>query len=119
MMRYFVLLLFIALFSFSCSKKEKVSVANQETLVHAPYDTVAVDSFSNGATSVDVARKIKMSSIAYQDSLKKILKTQQEEKKLKEELDKEKKKQVEEDKKKKAESRLEKPKDEIPTSSAQ
>lgn len=34
-------------------------------------DTIPVDSFSNGAISVDVARKIRMSSLAYQDSLKK------------------------------------------------
>lgn len=36
----------------------------------APYDTAAVDSFSAGAISVDVAAQIRMSSQAYQDSLK-------------------------------------------------
>lgn len=49
----------------------------------APYDTVAVDSFSVGATSVDVARKIRISSLKYQDSIKKISAQIEEEKILK------------------------------------
>ena len=35
-----------------------------------PYDTIAIDSFSKGAMSIDVAKKIKMSSVQYQDSLR-------------------------------------------------
>ena len=58
---------------FSCGKKsdKQLVVVEQNTSV-PPYDTVAVDSFSVGATSVDIVRKIKMSSLKFQDSLKQI-----------------------------------------------
>ena len=92
---------FVVSLLLSCSKKEHVAVNNKEANIHAPYDTVAIDSFSNGAISVDIARKIKMSSVAYQDSLKSVLKQQAEEKKMKDDLEKEKKKLDEEEKKKK------------------
>ena len=58
------------------------------------------DSFSNGAITVDIARKIKMSSPQYLDSVKQAKKVQEEEKKIKAELEKENKKKEEEEKKK-------------------
>lgn len=60
----------IALLSVSCSKKKDYS-ENEQTYVQPSYDTTAVDSFSTGAISVDVAEQIRKSSAAYQDSLKK------------------------------------------------
>lgn len=98
-------LFFIALISsgvvFSCSKKEPQDLYPADT-PRANYDTAAVDSFSAGATSVDVARQITVSSQKYQDSLKEVLKAQEQEKKIKEELEKENKKKEEEEKKQKA-----------------
>ncbi|WBV55153.1 hypothetical protein PFY10_12995 [Chryseobacterium daecheongense] len=84
----------------SCSKREPVRVeADQVTKVD--YDTTAIDSFSNGAISVDIARKIRMSSQKYQDSLKEALRIQKEEERIKQELEKENKKKQEEEKKSK------------------
>jgi hypothetical protein len=83
----------------ACSKKETAGFAVQED-VKVQYDTVAIDSFSNGAASMDVVRRIKMSSQAYQDSLKEAKKLQDQEKKLKEELEKDNKKKLEEENKK-------------------
>lgn len=98
-------LFFIVLVSsglaFSCSKKEPQDLYPADS-PKANYDTAAVDSFSAGATSVDVVRKIRMSSQKYQDSLKEVLKLQEQEKKIKEELKKENRKKEEEDKKQKA-----------------
>lgn len=82
----------------SCSKKEPQDLYPEES-PKANYDTTAVDSFSSGATSVDVARQIRMSSKKYQDSLKEVLKIQEQEKKIQQELEKENKKKAEEDKK--------------------
>lgn len=83
----------------ACSKKEASGFsAEQDIKVH--YDTTAVDSFSTGAITVDIARKIKMSSPQYIDSVKQAKKAQDEEKKLKAELDKENKAKLEEEKKK-------------------
>lgn len=94
----FVILTFLVLCT-ACSKKEPVNLnVDQEVKVH--YDTVAVDSFSAGATSVDVVRKIKMSSQRYQDSIKEAIKVQKEEKRIKDEVDKENKKKKDEEKKK-------------------
>jgi hypothetical protein len=95
--------LFFAAFVFSavalsCSKKEPADLYPADS-PKADYDTTAIDSFSNGATSIDVAREIRRSSQKYQDSVKEALKLQEQEKKLKEELDKENKKKVEEEKK--------------------
>ncbi|MGG7439874.1 hypothetical protein ACQ7CU_17520 [Chryseobacterium arthrosphaerae] len=88
------MILFIA-----CSKKESPGFgAEQEVKMH--YDTMAVDSFSNGAVSVDIARKIRMSSPEYLDSVKQAKKIEEEEKKLKAELEKESKAKLEEEKKK-------------------
>ena len=74
---YFILILG---FLFSCGKESaKQIVVVQENTSIPPYDTIAIDSFSQGATSVDIARKIKMSSLKFQDSLKQIkVKTQEE-----------------------------------------
>ncbi|MCJ7933917.1 MAG: hypothetical protein MUW56_09835 [Chryseobacterium sp.] len=83
----------------ACSKKESAGFdAEQQAKIQ--YDTVAIDSFSTGAVSVDIARKIRMSSPQYLDSVKQAKKLQEEEKKLKEELDKEKQKKLEDEKKK-------------------
>lgn len=87
--------------AFSCSKKEPQDLYPADR-PKAGYDTVAVDSFSAGATSVDVVRKIRMSSQKYQDSLKEVLKLQEQEKKIKEELEKENSKKEQEEKKQKA-----------------
>ncbi|MCJ8152913.1 hypothetical protein MKJ01_03940 [Chryseobacterium sp. SSA4.19] len=96
--------LFFAAFIFSvsvisCSKKEPVDLYSADS-PKSGYDTVAVDSFSNGAVSVDVARQIRMSSQQYQDSVKKALKIQEDENKLKDELEKEDKKKAAEKKQK-------------------
>ncbi|MDR6405089.1 MULTISPECIES: hypothetical protein [Chryseobacterium] len=85
----------------SCSKKEPADFYPTDS-AKASYDTVAVDSFSAGATSIDVVRQIRMSSQKYQDSVKEALRLQEEEKKLKEELEKENKKKAEDEKKQKS-----------------
>lgn len=79
------------LFFVACSKTESAQIVQTEK-IHPEYDTTAIDSFSAGAISVDIARKIRMSSQAYQDSLKEVLKVETEVARLKkEELEKEKK----------------------------
>ncbi|WP_312901980.1 hypothetical protein [Chryseobacterium taichungense] len=96
---FFIILVSSGL-AFSCSKKEPQDLYPADS-PKANYDTVAVDSFSAGATSVDVAQQIRISSQKYQDSLKEVLKVQEQEKKIKEELEKENKKKEEEEKKQK------------------
>ncbi|MBB4807352.1 regulator of replication initiation timing [Chryseobacterium defluvii] len=83
----------------ACSKKETANADIVQDL-KAHYDTAAIDSFSAGATSIDVVRQIRMSSQKYQDSLKEAARLEQEEKRIKEELEKENKKKQEEEKKK-------------------
>ncbi|WP_294249114.1 hypothetical protein [uncultured Chryseobacterium sp.] len=83
----------------SCTRKEPVDLYPADS-PRAQYDTAAVDSFSNGAVSVDIARQIRMSSRAYQDSVKEAIRLQQEEKKLREELEKENRNKADEEKKK-------------------
>ncbi|MGC4129054.1 MAG: hypothetical protein QM564_05710 [Bergeyella sp.] len=73
---------------FSCGKKQSEIVSAENTYTPAPYDTTAVDSFSAGAVSVDVARQIKISSRHYQDSLRQVLLAQEEERKNKAEMEK-------------------------------
>lgn len=90
----------LSLFTVACSKREPVIDTTQE--LKLKYDTTAIDSFSPGAISVDVARQIRMSSQKYQDSLKEVLKLQQEEKRITLELEKENKKKAEAEKKLKA-----------------
>jgi hypothetical protein len=99
----------------ACSKKETPGfAAEQNVKIH--YDTAAVDSFSAGATSIDIVRQIRMSSQKYQDSIKQAEKLQQEEQKLKEELEKENKKKLEEDKKKTEADKKQKTADSPPAS---
>lgn len=103
----------------SCGKKEddKEDVVVQENSAIAPYDTIAIDSFSTGAISVNIALQIKISSQQYQDSLKDVLKKIEAEKLLrKEELEKDKATQIiEAEKKKTVELKLKKetPKKEV------
>lgn len=97
----FIILIFIS----SCSQKEmKQDVLVEKSSAVAPYDTIAIDSFSQGATSVDIARKIRMSSLHYQDSIRAVKIKEKDELQLKkaqaEKLDLEKK--AEEQKKKAA-----------------
>ncbi|WP_226063628.1 hypothetical protein [Kaistella polysaccharea] len=63
--------LIIILMFVSCTKNttEKNAIVAENTAV-PPYDTIAVDSFSAGATTVDIARRIRMSTRRFQDSLK-------------------------------------------------
>ncbi|MFL9833951.1 hypothetical protein [Chryseobacterium terrae] len=90
----------LSLLMVACSKREPVVDNVQE--IKLKYDTTAIDSFSPGATSIDIVRQIRMSSQKYQDSLKEALKLQQEEKRITEELEKENKKKAEAEKKLKA-----------------
>ena len=76
------------LFIFSCSKNTvDQSLITEENSAILPYDTIAIDSFSAGATSVDVARKIRMSSQKFQDSLMQVKLKNAEEQLLKKEKD--------------------------------
>ena len=81
----------------SCSKKSSENNFDNENYVEISYDTLAVDSFSAGAISVDVAAKIRRSSVAYQDSLRRakvaadIARKELDDKKKAENLEKEKK----------------------------
>ena len=76
--------IFFVLFTvlFSCGKDAVQIVPAEKEIATVPYDTTAIDSFSVGATSVDVARQIKISSLKYQDSLKKIAVTVEEDRLL-------------------------------------
>lgn len=82
----------------TCTKREPAN-SNEIQAVQPHYDTTAIDSFSAGATSVDIVRQIRMSSQKYQDSLKEAIKIEQEEKRIESELEKENKKKQEEEKK--------------------
>lgn len=82
----------ILLVIFSCNKEtaEKTTISAENTTI-PPYDTVAIDSFSAGATSVDIARQIRMSTVKFQDSLQQVkIKAEEEQllKKAKEEKQK-------------------------------
>ena len=104
----------VSLLLTACSKKETPGfAAEQNVKIH--YDTAAVDSFSAGATSIDIVRQIRMSSQKYQDSIKQAEKLQKEEQKLKEELERENKKKLEEDKKKTEADKKQKTADSPPT----
>ena len=96
--------IFFVLFTvlFSCGKDAVQIVPAEKEIATVPYDTTAIDSFSVGATSVDVTRQIKISSLKYQDSLKKTALKLEEEKllnKAKEEKEKAENKLAEEKKK--------------------
>lgn len=78
------IILLILLILFSCGKKAaKQGFVEEENSSVLPYDTIAIDSFSQGAISVDIARKIKMSSLKFQDSLKQVKLKNEEEQLLK------------------------------------
>jgi len=70
-----------------CSKKNKNISNTDDVYVEKPYDTIAIDSFSSGAISVNVAERIRMSSQKYRDSVKRVLLKQEEERRQKEEKD--------------------------------
>lgn len=78
MKRLFILLPFVL---WSCSKQE--AEQGEDVYIQPKYDTTAIDSFSVGATSVNVASEIKKSSKVYQDSLLAIAKAQEAELKKK------------------------------------
>lgn len=88
-------------FLIACSKHEPADT-DQAHAIQPHYDTTAIDSFSAGATSIDIVRQIRMSSQKYQDSVKEAIKLEQEEKRIEAELEKEDKKKQEEEKKQKA-----------------
>ncbi|CAD7806327.1 hypothetical protein CHRY9390_01495 [Chryseobacterium aquaeductus] len=85
----------------ACSKQEPV-ITNDTQMIQPQYDTTAIDSFSAGATTVDIVRQIRMSSKKYQDSLKEAIQLEKEEERITQELEKENKKKLEEEKKLKA-----------------
>ena len=104
-MKSIVILTFVLLLVSCGEEAVKTAPAVQEN-TFAPYDTTAVDSFSVGATSVDVARRIQISSLKYQDSVNKISVKLEEEKllnKVKEEKEQAEKKLAEEKKKQESE----------------
>lgn len=84
----------------ACRKNEEPIAASPSDESRANYDTTAIDSFSSGAISVDVARQIRISSKQYQDSLREAIRLQEEEKKINEALAKEEEKKKDEEKKK-------------------
>lgn len=102
---FFVLSMIV---SVSCSKKEYVEQG--DTYVEPRYDTTAVDSFSTGAISVDVAAQIRRSSIEYQDSLKAAALAVETAKKEAETKGKEDEKKKKEEEKKAAKKESDKPK---------
>lgn len=63
---------FLLFYLMSCGKEipqsDFLELESSEVL---NYDTIAIDSFSAGATSVDVAAEIRRSSQLYQDSIQK------------------------------------------------
>ena len=63
---------FLLISIFSCSKNNNENSLDEETYTPPKYDTMAIDSFSSGAVSVDVAAQIRQSSVAYQDSIAKV-----------------------------------------------
>lgn len=97
----------ILFFLISCGKESaKKRIIVEEKSSVPPYDTIAIDSFSQGATSVDIAAKIKMSSRKFQDSLRQIKLKNEEERLLKKATDEKlelEKKTAESQKKKEAE----------------
>lgn len=94
-MKKFVFLLSLMVLS-SCQKKvDQPEEVEEEMHTKAPYDTAAVDSFSSGATTVNIARQIKMSSQRYQDSLKTVRKKMEEERTLKQAQEKAEKEKAE------------------------
>lgn len=103
MKKFFSLFILASIFFNSCGKENSPAefpVAESKL----QYDTTAIDSFSNGAISVDVARQIRMSSQKYVDSVQEVIRLEKENKAIEEALLKEKKAK---DEKKKAEKKNE------------
>lgn len=98
----------VSLSIIACSKREPVNTDDIQA-IQPHYDTTAIDSFSAGATTVDIVRQIRMSSQQYQDSLKEAIKLQQEEKRITEELEKENKKKLDDEKKLKTQEKASEP----------
>ena len=74
-----IFLLIIIISFYSCSQKNNENAAYPDAdIAETKYDTTAIDSFSNGAISVDVAAQIRKSSFAYQDSVKLALQKEKE-----------------------------------------
>lgn len=74
-----IFLLIIIISFYSCSQKNNENAAYPDAdIAETKYDTTAIDSFSNGAISVDVAAQIRKSSFAYQDSVKQALQKEKE-----------------------------------------
>ncbi len=120
------LTVFLLLLIISCAKKvNETNLDIDENTSIPTYDTIAKDSFSAGATSVDVARKIRVSSKIYQDSLRENLKKIEAEKLAKKEAEEKEnaqKKIAEEKKKIEEETKAKKEKSAIeilPTENAQ
>lgn len=113
--------LFIVFVTLSCSKKSTVENGFSNESSAPKYDTLAIDSFSTGATSVDVARKIRISSQKYQDSLRNLKVELEKEKLLKKDAEeKSKAEKLLDDAKKKAEDlKKEKKKSEVQNSPEQ
>lgn len=108
--------IFLLLFLISCGKKSaKQSIVVAENTSVPPYDTIAIDSFSQGATTIDIAARIKMSSRKFQDSLRQIKMKNEEDRLLKkakdEKLELEKKAT---ESQKKAEAEISKAKEKLP-----
>lgn len=83
-MRNIFIIPFLIGIAISCSgENKKMANSTQEDNIPAPYDTIAIDSFSNGAISIDVADRIRRSSVAYQDSVNEALEKQKMEKEAK------------------------------------
>ena len=112
--------IFVLILTFSCSKDTIVQEDFSKESLAPKYDTLPIDSFSTGATSVDIARKIKISSQKYQDSLREIRVNLEKEKLLKKDADEKLKaeKTVEEAKKKAEDLKKEKKKTEVEVSPA-
>lgn len=79
---------FCVVFLFSCQNKKYSEEFSSNEYIPVDYDTTAIDSFSDGAISVDVAEQIRRSSIAYQDSVRKVKIRLEEERKAREEAEK-------------------------------
>ena len=89
---FYSLLIF---FLMACKKNETDLSYPDAVFVEPKYDTTPVDSFSPGATSAEVARRIRMASAQYQESLRLALQKEAEikkqkslEEKLKKEMEK-------------------------------
>ena len=85
-MKKFYLLSIILITTSSCSNESKKDLsADKERIIELKYDTTAIDSFGPGAQNVNIAQNIKMSSIAYRDSIAEVVRQNEEKKRLEEE----------------------------------